>query len=121
MHTFSRINHIKATLDQDRPVDPAIGRNPREDLSVRWIDHSGSNEGTMQSGQGIEVSSRTGEVDRFSTEQILYRASYSTAREIFHKHDCASRTMCDNPSNRPATPLEEAHQGGCFIFRGCCG
>lgn len=40
MHTFADIDCLKATLDQHRPLDPAIVRNLREDLIVRWTYHS---------------------------------------------------------------------------------
>lgn len=29
---------------------------------------------------------------------------------------CGFRTMWEIPLNRPATPLHDAHQGGCFIY-----
>lgn len=31
---------------------------------------------------------------------------------------CEFRTMCETTLNRPATPLHDAHQGGCFIYGG---
>jgi Fic family protein len=45
MHTFPDIDHLKATLDQHRPLDPAIVRNLREDLILRWTYHSNAIEG----------------------------------------------------------------------------
>ncbi len=29
---------------------------------------------------------------------------------------CKARPMCDLSLNRPATPLHDAHQGGCFMY-----
>lgn len=84
MHTFPDIDRFKATLDQHRPLAPAIVRNLREDLIVPWA---------LQ--------------------------CFAEACEIFHKLSCKKRTICKNLINRPATPLDEAHQGGCFIFWGC--
>lgn len=31
---------------------------------------------------------------------------------------CEFRTMCETTLNRPATPLHDAHQGGCFMSGG---
>lgn len=31
---------------------------------------------------------------------------------------CEFRTMCETTLNRPATPLHDAHQGGCFMYGG---
>lgn len=45
MNSFSSINSLKATLDQHRPLDPAIVRNLREDLILRWTYHSNAIEG----------------------------------------------------------------------------
>ncbi|WP_035616169.1 Fic family protein [Haloferula sp. BvORR071] len=39
------IDQLKATLDQHRPLDPAIVANLREDLIVRWTYHSNAIEG----------------------------------------------------------------------------
>jgi len=45
MHTFPEIDRLKATLDAHRPLDPAVVRNLREDLIVRWTYHSNAIEG----------------------------------------------------------------------------
>jgi Fic family protein len=45
MHTFPTLDRFKAILDQHRPLDPAIVRNLREDLIVRWTYHSNAIEG----------------------------------------------------------------------------
>jgi Fic family protein len=45
MLSFPEIDSLKATLDQHRPLDPAITRNLREDLIVRWTYHSNAIEG----------------------------------------------------------------------------
>lgn len=42
---FSKIDDLKATLDAHRPLDPAIVRNLREDLILRWTYHSNAIEG----------------------------------------------------------------------------
>ena len=41
----SDIDRLEATLDQRRPLDPAIVRNLREDLILRWTYHSNAIEG----------------------------------------------------------------------------
>ena len=45
MNSFPDIDRIKATLDRHRPLDPAIVRNLREDLILRWTYHSNAIEG----------------------------------------------------------------------------
>ncbi len=42
---FSAVDNLKTILDQHRPLDPAIVRNLREDLIVRWTYHSNAIEG----------------------------------------------------------------------------
>jgi Fic family protein len=42
---FPGADHLKVLLDQHRPLDPAIVRNLREDLIVRWTYHSNAIEG----------------------------------------------------------------------------
>lgn len=34
----------------------------------------------------------------------------------FQIRACKSRSMCKLSLNRPATPLHDAHQGGCFMY-----
>lgn len=121
MKALPDIDRLKATLDEYRPLDPAIVRNLRQDLIVRWTYHSNAIEGTTQYQRERESLSRTGGAARSGTEQGGVTPAGSAPCEIFHKEDCAMRTLCDNLDNKPATPLEEAHHGGCFIFRGCCG
>ena len=55
MHTFPEIDRLKAELDQRRPLDPAIVRNLREDLIVRWTYHSNAIEGNTLSLQETKV------------------------------------------------------------------
>lgn len=55
MHTFPEIDRLKATLDQHRPLDPAIVRNLREDLIVRWTYHSNAIEGNTLTLQETKV------------------------------------------------------------------
>lgn len=55
MKTFSDIDRLKATLDQHRPLDPAIVRNLREDLIVRWTYHSNAIEGNTLTLQETKV------------------------------------------------------------------
>ncbi len=45
MHTLPHIDRLKATLDQHRPLDPAIAPNLRDDLILRWAYHSNAIEG----------------------------------------------------------------------------
>jgi Fic family protein len=55
MHVFPNIDRLKATLDQHRPLDPAIVRNLREDLIVRWTYHSNAIEGNTLTLQETKV------------------------------------------------------------------
>jgi Fic family protein len=42
---FSALDSLKSRLDSHRPLDPAIVRNLRDDLIVRWTYHSNAIEG----------------------------------------------------------------------------
>lgn len=42
---FKILDYFKSLLDQNRPLDPAIVSNLREDLIVRWTYHSNAIEG----------------------------------------------------------------------------
>ena len=55
MKTFPDIDRLKATFDQHRPLDPAIVRNLREDLIVRWTYHSNAIEGNTLTLQETKV------------------------------------------------------------------
>lgn len=46
--------------------------------------------------------------------QVGAKSARSSSR-IVRIQACRSRTMCEMNLNRPATPLNDAHQGGCFI------
>lgn len=66
MELFHKINCLKTTLDQHRPLDPAIVRNLREDLILRWTYHSNAIEGntltlreTKVALEGITVGGKT--------------------------------------------------------------
>lgn len=66
MNFFPEIDRLKATLDQHRPLDPAIVRNLREDLILRWTYHSNAIEGntltlreTKVALEGITVGGKT--------------------------------------------------------------
>jgi hypothetical protein len=110
MKTFPDIDRLKATLDPHRRQDPAIVRNLREDLIVRWSFLSNSSE-----------SYRLRDLDPVGAGRGFDVGVFPSGCEFFHKETCNIRIICENIPNRPATPLEEAHQGGCFIFRRCCG
>lgn len=55
MHTIPDIDRLKALLDQHCPLDPAIVRNLREDLIVRWTYHSNAIEGNTLSLQETKL------------------------------------------------------------------
>ena len=55
MKTFPDIDRLRSTLDQHRPLDPAIVRNLREDLIVRWTYHSNAIEGNTLTLQETKV------------------------------------------------------------------
>ena len=55
MKSFPDIDDLKATLDRHRPLDPAIVRNLREDLIVRWTYHSNAIEGNTLTLQETKV------------------------------------------------------------------
>lgn len=47
--------------------------------------------------------------------KFTQRASLPVTRKI-RISACRIRTMCEGSLNRPATPLHDAHQGGCFMY-----
>lgn len=55
MPAFPDIDRLKAELDRHRPLDPAIVRNLREDLVVRWTYHSNAIEGNTLSLRETKV------------------------------------------------------------------
>lgn len=55
MNVYPNLDSLKATLDQHRPLDPAIVRNLREDLIVRWTYHSNAIEGNTLTLQETKV------------------------------------------------------------------
>jgi len=55
MNTFAKIDRLKSTLDQHRPLAPSIVRNLREDLIVRWTYHSNAIEGNTLTLQETKV------------------------------------------------------------------
>jgi Fic family protein len=66
MTIFPALDRLKSTLDQHRPLDPAIVRNLREDLILRWTYHSNAIEGntltlreTKVALEGITVGGKT--------------------------------------------------------------
>jgi Fic family protein len=66
MKTLEHLESLKARLDGFRPLDPAMVRNLREDLILRWTYHSNAIEGntltlreTKVALEGITVGGRT--------------------------------------------------------------
>lgn len=91
MHTFPDIDRLKATLDQHRPLDPAIVRNLREDLIVRWTYHSNAIEGntlTLQETkvalEGITIGGKT---LREHLEAVNHRNAILLLEELVQKHE----------------------------------
>lgn len=145
---FHSLEILKATLDQHRPLDPAIVANLREDLIVRWTYHSNAIEGNTlrilcrarsrprpRQSRAVPRAHRGhrerefppvfpclepamgGGIMSFFGQPIpdVEGAFYSQIPRI---RACGIRTMCERTPNRPATPLHDAHQGGCFMYSG---
>jgi Fic family protein len=53
--SFEEIDLLKETLDQHRPLDPAMVQNLQEDLIVRWTYHSNAIEGNTLSLRETQV------------------------------------------------------------------
>lgn len=128
MNPFPDIDRLKARLDPHRLLRTATIMGKRASpgrISVRWA-------GPVRSSRLFErlevLAGRTrasqavpSQHERLAGATVLRRRPLSLAIcEIFHKWDCNVHGLCKTLINRPATPLEEAHQGGCFIFRGGC-
>lgn len=104
MHTFPDIDCLKAMLDQHRPLDPAMVRNLREDLIVRWTYPSNAIEGNTLT---LQEHSWAG----FSHDACV---SHDVG-EFFHKETCHLHRICEAPANTPAKPLHDAQLGGYFV------
>ena len=146
MHTFPDIDRLKALLDQKRPLDPAIVRNLREDLMVRWTYHSNAIEGntltleeTRVALEGITIGGSASwhphsTIDQriMSTVGFAFAVALTTRRgarrlagskqrtvqkSLAVNWRCASQGSTDPPRLGPSG---YAHQGGCFTYGRCC-
>jgi hypothetical protein len=104
MHTFPEIDLLKTTLDQYRPLDPAIVRNLREDLIVRWTYPSNVTAGSTPTLQ-----------ERSWAGFVHHARIFTAVCEFFHKQTCDVRRICEHIINKPATPLYDAQLGGHFF------
>lgn len=102
MDTFSAIDRLKATLDQHRPLDPAIVRNLREDLILRWTYHSNAIEGntltlreTKVALEGITVGGKT---LREHLEAVNHRDAILLLEDIWYR----TEAMALHPVERAA-------------------
>ncbi len=92
MHSsFQAIDVLKTTLDQHRPLDPAIVANLREDLIVRWTYHSNAIEGntltlreTKVALEGITIG---GKSLREHLEAVNHRDAILLLEELVQKNE----------------------------------
>lgn len=61
------------------------------------------------------ASTMGGGIVNFSRQSVLEHQG-SVVSQISRIRACKVRTMCELNLNRPATPLYDAHQGGCFMY-----
>jgi Fic family protein len=113
MHTFPDIDRLKATLD------PAIVRNLREDLIVRWTNHSNAIEGntltlqeTKVAPEGITIG---GKSIREHREAVNHKNAILMLEDLVQRNapvgvtskkaavrTCTIRTLCNIiPTNPP--------------------
>jgi Fic family protein len=90
MHNFPEIDRLKLLLDRQRPLDPAIVRNLREDLIVRWTYHSNAIEGntlslreTKVALEGITIGGKT---LREHLEAVNHREAILLLEEVVQKN-----------------------------------
>ena len=88
---FQEIDALKVTLDQHRPLDPAIVANLREDLIVRWTYHSNAIEGntltlreTKVALEGITIG---GKSLREHLEAVNHRDAILLLEELVQKNE----------------------------------
>jgi Fic family protein len=91
MNPLIAIDVLKATLDQHRPLDPAIVANLREDLIVRWTYHSNAIEGntltlreTKVALEGITIGGHT---LREHLEAVNHRDAILLLEELIAKNE----------------------------------
>lgn len=88
MRTFPDIARLKATLDQHRPLDPAIVRNLREDLIVRWTYHSNAIEGntlTLEETRVVEGITVGGKSIREHLEAVNHKNAILLLEDLVQK------------------------------------
>jgi Fic family protein len=108
---FSDLDALKSRLDARRPLDPAIVRNLREDLIVRWTYHSNAIEGntltlreTKVALEGVTVGGKR-LVDHLEAinhrdailllEEMVLGGALLTARDIRSLHQIILRSIDD--------------------------
>lgn len=88
---FPDIDRLKATLDQHRPLDPAIVRNLREDLIVRWTYHSNAIEGNTLTLQETKVALEGitigGKSIREHLEAVNHKNAILLLEDLVHKNE----------------------------------
>ena len=102
MRTFPTIDRSKATLDQHRPLNPAVVRNLREDLIVRWTYHSNAIEGNtltlMETKVVLEGITVGGKTMREHLEAVNHREAILLMEELVTKAEPLTEWTIKSPA-----------------------
>ena len=86
---FEHIDHLKAKLDAQSPLPPAVVKNLHEDLLVRWTYHSNAIEGNtltlMETKVVLECITVGGKPMREHFEAINHRNAILYIEDIIQK------------------------------------
>jgi Fic family protein len=132
MMTFPDIDRLKATLDSHRPLDPAIVRNLREDLIVRWTYHSNAIEGNTLTLQETKVALEGitigGKSIREHLEAVNRKNAILLLEDLVQKHgpvgatlkkaavsSCTIRTLCKLVTTNPSRLSTMRNLAGIFL------
>jgi Fic family protein len=132
MHTFPEIDRFKAMMDQHHPLDPAIVRNLREDLIVRWTYHSNAIEGNTLTLQETKVALEGitigGKSIREHLEAVNHKNAILLLEDLVQKHGpvgatlkkaavrtCTIRTVCKPITTNPSRLSTMRNLAGIFL------
>lgn len=115
MIDFSEIDRCKAILDQHRPLDPAITRNLREDLIVRWTYNSNAIEGntltlreTKVALEGITIGGKT---LREHLEAVNHRDAICYLEQLVEKREPLSEWTIRSLHQLILKGIDDTHAG----------
>lgn len=132
MKTFPDIDRLKSTLDQHRPLDPAMVRNLREDLIVRWTYPSNAIKGNTLTLQETKVALEGitigGKSIREHLEAVNHKNAILLLEDLVDRNapvgvslkkaavrTCTIRTLCKPIATNPSRLSTMRNLAGIFL------